>query len=1467
LETAPIRKQAKGNSALQVFPKMIQKRLTTLSRGLGKKRNSTRKRLSFRRGLFIEPLESRQLLSVTLSAIGNQAVYAGAPLNVALNGASDNPLSYTVEVSHANLAATVSQGNPSIRIAIDDDANDIHGNVTLQLFEDMAPETVDQIMALIDSGFYDGLKFHRIISDFMIQGGDPNGDGSGGPGFEFDDEFHADLQFTSAGLLAMANSGPDTNGSQFFITVAPTRWLDFRHTIFGMVTEGMDLVEQISNLPTGADNAPLNDVIMTSVSVVDDFENAVLRLSAANGVAGTFSVTVTATDTVTHETATETFSVTATPDIWDNYSAPFLGEIEPIVTSADTPVTVAIPATDVDGDAIYYSAVVSPTNVNLSVSINSATGQMTVTPSNGVYGVFSVLVGVAAYSGADRWDLQYVPVYVNPPAPVAVSLAPTSDAGASDSDAVTNLNNSSAGQTLEFEIEGVAIDALVELFADGTLIGQTTAAATTVTIVTDGATVLADGAHQITVKQTLLNEAVNVGNLETTIDLAGGLSAPLALTIDASAPVITSSPVTTAYEQGAYIYQVTASDDEGSVSFSLGQAPAGMTIDPVAGRITWNSIVGAGTSVEVTIVATDTAGNDAEQTFELTITGPNAAPVLAPAAPEIGTTDEDAPISFGLTDSFINNGEGTTIITDADQPAASVGIALIGWTGNGVWAYSLDGATYIDIGAVSPTSALLLPANALLRYTPDGLNGETATISYAAWDGTTGHAGIGQVDTTSGGEHSAFSAESDTASLTIAAVNDAPVLTPAAPSAGSIVPGQVAVIKPSDYINNGAGTTAVADVDADAIFGGIALVGLTGEGTWEYSLDGTSFITVLSVSNASALLLPASAVLRYTPAEGGGETVAVTYRAWDATSGTVGTLANASINGGTTAFSADADALTLVVNAETGSISGFVYIDADNDGQRITPGGKPHLALQNVVVQLLKSEAANVWTAVSSVSTGADGSYKFDNLTPGTYRVRQVQPAGYIDGLDSLGTIGGAARGSVSNDLFEIQLGGNENGVEYNFGEHGLAANMISLRLCLASASTSPMSATPPGADRTAPSGYSISVGGSPIGAAEAAAASFTFAGAEVGASYNYTVVSSGGSGVVSGSGTIASASHKVANIDLSALPDGILTFSAALTDPSGNTGAAAVATATLDRTPPSGYSVVVSTAVLDENTSQSTFFQINGGEIGASYTYLVTSNGGSGTVAGSGTINSSAQIVSGVNVSSLPDGTLTFAVVLSDAAGNHGPTASATAALDQNVPAGYSITADNDLISQAEAAAASFTFAGAEPGTTYNYVVTSSGGDGQATGTGTITSPTQKIEGVNLSGLPDGLLTFSVTLTDIGGKTGQPATAAAMLDKTAPTGYSVVPDHQALDDISVFNTGFYIHDAEPFTTYSYVISSDGGEGSVTGTGIVTLQSYHVKNINLSSLPDGLLTVLLTLTDDAGNEGPEVSATFTLDRG
>lgn len=139
------------------------------------------------------------------------------------------------------------------------------GDIVLELFADKVPNTVNNFVFLARQGFYNGTIFHRVIKDFMVQGGDPTGTGTGGPGYRFKDEFDTSLKHDRPGRLSMANAGPNTNGSQFFITHVPTPWLDQKHSIFGQVVEGMDVVNSIPVRDPGQRSAPAIKIVNLTI--------------------------------------------------------------------------------------------------------------------------------------------------------------------------------------------------------------------------------------------------------------------------------------------------------------------------------------------------------------------------------------------------------------------------------------------------------------------------------------------------------------------------------------------------------------------------------------------------------------------------------------------------------------------------------------------------------------------------------------------------------------------------------------------------------------------------------------------------------------------------------------------------------------------------------------------------------------------------------------------------------------------------------------------------------------------------------------------------------------------------------------------------------------------------------------------------------------------------------------------------
>ncbi len=270
-------------------------------------------------------------------------------------------------------------------------------------------------------------------------------------------------------------------------------------------------------------------------------------------------------------------------------------------------------------------------------------------------------------------------------------------------------------------------------------------------------------------------------------------------------------------------------------------------------------------------------------------------------------TNEDSPFVRPLHD-FINSGPGQTVISDPDPADIVGGIAVTAVEGPGVWDYSLDGVSFTPIGAASVSSALLLHSDASVRFTPNGLNGGTALITFHAWDvtaGTTGQHG----DANLNGGLTPYSSTTETLTLNVASVNDAPVLTPTGPILGQTDEDTRFEISPRTFV------TTVTDPDTSAVLGGLALTAIEGRGQWFYSVDGTAFAVVGSVSESAALLLRADDFLRYVPDGIDGEVARIEYRAWDVSAGIAGSKTDLSgvASGGSHPFSINSDSATLDV--------------------------------------------------------------------------------------------------------------------------------------------------------------------------------------------------------------------------------------------------------------------------------------------------------------------------------------------------------------------------------------------------------------------------------------------------------------------------------------------------------------------------------------------------------------------------
>lgn len=509
-----------------------------------------------------------------------EPLFAGTTLPIALvaHDRHGYPLTYTVTSSDpAALEPQLTAADDrSLRIDVQN-----FGVMDFQLYDDLVPDTVGRIAQLAAEGFYDSTTFHRIVRDYVAQGGSPSADGHGGSGFMFDDQFNPLLWFTSPRVLALANSGPDTNDSQFFITATSARQLDFQQSIVGFLTAGDEVRDAINNVPTDASNRPATPVVVQSISVFDDPERQVLLLSAPRGAAGTFSFTVTA-DNGHGDTVTRTFQVTIQPDDGDNTPDPYLLDTAPLAIPGPLPVgSVQLVAADPAGAGVFYDASLEPGPAGTHLSVDHATGLVTVTADPGVAGVAVIQASVRSLSGT-HWDTEHIPVFVSPAAPDDLTLV-----NHSNSDPWTsNRDNSAPGEILHFRVQNVAAGAEVTLLADGHPIGHATSTvAGSLDIYTDGASPLAIGDHSITVVQTLVNQNVPIETWHAgSVNLASLPSPAWNLRVAAQQVLFTTTPPLVVAVGQAYVYRPATNVPADIVLVS---GPAGMTWDAAAGSLDW----------------------------------------------------------------------------------------------------------------------------------------------------------------------------------------------------------------------------------------------------------------------------------------------------------------------------------------------------------------------------------------------------------------------------------------------------------------------------------------------------------------------------------------------------------------------------------------------------------------------------------------------------------------------------------------------------------------------------------------------------------------------------------------------------------------------------------------------------------------------------------------------------------------
>lgn len=343
-----------------------------------------------------EVLERRQLLAAPvigpITGVALPANEISVPLQksrlvpITASDADGDAVSYTVTTDRADVSARILRAGTYLKFSVarqeapgNPPSLTPLGDMVFQLLPEFAPQTVSTISNLVNSGFYTNLKFHRVVPNFVIQGGDPNGNGSGGPGFQFDDEFHPNAVFSGDGQLAMANSGKDTNGSQFFITSGPQRLLDFNHAIYGQLLRGFDVFHDVIDEPLSG-STPVKPIVITSASFIENTTDAVLLLESKSG--GFANVTLVASDGTMGGQTSTTFRAVVGADSTND--PPILGPVANRFTSTNTPITFTLSGTDLEGDAMTFSvdSLDTPSRATIVVTGNT----VKVTPSAGFRG-------------------------------------------------------------------------------------------------------------------------------------------------------------------------------------------------------------------------------------------------------------------------------------------------------------------------------------------------------------------------------------------------------------------------------------------------------------------------------------------------------------------------------------------------------------------------------------------------------------------------------------------------------------------------------------------------------------------------------------------------------------------------------------------------------------------------------------------------------------------------------------------------------------------------------------------------------------------------------------------------------------------------------------------------------------------------------------------------------------------------
>ncbi|MCA9192781.1 MAG: peptidylprolyl isomerase [Planctomycetales bacterium] len=341
----------------------------------------------------------------------DSVVELGAPLHVPIDAYDPNGQPLTIEVFSSDPTVIDAQllfGNRSLRLDVAG-----YGPLVFQLFEDRAPRPAERVIQLTQSGFYDGVKFHRIIDDFVLQGGDPTGTGTGGSSLgPFDDQFHVDLQHNRSGVLSFAKSTDDTNNSQFFVSEIALPYLDFNHAVFGQLVEGEPIREAISSVLTNGLDRPIFDVLIQHAEVFSDQENGLMMLRAVGDVGENATITVRVTDP-DGNTVTSSFQATVGLEI--SNGTPFLNDIPDVHSDFNSPAIITLSAQDAEGDAPYFSVSKLGT-IDYQISIDSSTGEVELVPPPNFSGILqftAIVTQLSPMTTSSKTDTQLVTVYVH----------------------------------------------------------------------------------------------------------------------------------------------------------------------------------------------------------------------------------------------------------------------------------------------------------------------------------------------------------------------------------------------------------------------------------------------------------------------------------------------------------------------------------------------------------------------------------------------------------------------------------------------------------------------------------------------------------------------------------------------------------------------------------------------------------------------------------------------------------------------------------------------------------------------------------------------------------------------------------------------------------------------------------------------------------------------------------------------